>query len=1032
LIRDPGFSEIETLKNSMKIGNWKLEITNTKERRKIALVFVFLLLIVSGLTYWKIAYGVTRTWDGGGVDGTCGGAGTANNWSCAANWSGDTAPTGSDIALFDGTSTKNATINANISVAGIDINTGYTGTITQSGSYTVTVGSSHYDQAAGTFTGGSGAITVNGTFTLSSGTFTSTSGTMTLGNVSNNVTIITNSGGTFNHNNGTITFVGDGATHNTYTLDANTTLTLYNVIVNMPNNNDGVDTASGDTVVVANDFAFTAGHHVDGVWQVQNNVTIGASAGGGDGTLTMTGAGAHTYASSGGIGPILAVNNASAAVSPAGGTTSLKVSGLSILAGSFTAPSGMMTIDGNDINDSATILNIASGAVFNHSNGGMTFLGDSVTHNTYTIDAPTTLTLYDVTINMPSNNDVLTTASGDTVIVAGTLTYTAAHDINGTWEAQGNVIIGTAAEGGTATLAFTGGNNQTYTDQGGDEPDGDITVNKSGGTVTLASGAGWNATNQDLTITAGTLASATYNITTTNLTVNGGTFTGGSGTVTTAGPMLVSSGTFTGGAGNIDVNNVFTLSGGTFTSTSGTFTVNAGNTSGTIFTVSGGTWNHNNGTVTFSSQFGSSVTQTIDVNTTLTLYNVSINGTDADDAFSVAGGDTVIAANDFTHMGGKPGGAWEVQGNVIIGSGADGGGGTVTMTGTGSKTYAYSVGGIGPHLRVNNASISVAPAGGTTDLNLVFFSLLAGSFTAPSGTFTVGTSVNSDVSILVVASGGTFDHNGGGIVFTSAGGSNNTQTIDVDTTLTLHSVTVSGSDNDDNFSVASGDTLVLVGNLIQTNSRVNGTWEVQGNTTIATTADGGGTTLAFTGNNDQTYTDQGGNEPDGDITVNKSGGTVTLASNADWNATNQDLTVTVGTLRVAGASALSTTALTVGSAGVLKMTGTGDLTLAGNASNAGQVIIESNQSCGGTDEIQILSSSAGVQRTWSGTGSFTIYDATVKDQGGSAAITAYSSTSVSGNGGNWTFSGAACPNIPPIVQINSGELVIGSGEVNFR
>nr|MBP9752010.1 hypothetical protein [Candidatus Moranbacteria bacterium] len=110
-----------------------------RNHRKAVLSATLIFVVAGGLLYWKIAYGVTRTWDGGGVDGTCGGAGTANNWSCAANWSGDTAPTSNDIALFDGTSTKNATINANISVAGIDINTGYTGTITQSGSYTVTV-----------------------------------------------------------------------------------------------------------------------------------------------------------------------------------------------------------------------------------------------------------------------------------------------------------------------------------------------------------------------------------------------------------------------------------------------------------------------------------------------------------------------------------------------------------------------------------------------------------------------------------------------------------------------------------------------------------------------------------------------------------------------------------------------------------------------------------------------------------------------------------------------------------------------------
>ncbi|HRH32110.1 MAG TPA: hypothetical protein PLK06_02170, partial [bacterium] len=86
------------------------------------------------------------TWDGGGSDGTCGGAaGDGNKWSCGLNWSGDVAPGASDIATFNGTSTKNATIDSNISVAGIDINTGYTGIITQASGVTITVGTSDFD-----------------------------------------------------------------------------------------------------------------------------------------------------------------------------------------------------------------------------------------------------------------------------------------------------------------------------------------------------------------------------------------------------------------------------------------------------------------------------------------------------------------------------------------------------------------------------------------------------------------------------------------------------------------------------------------------------------------------------------------------------------------------------------------------------------------------------------------------------------------------------------------------------------------------
>src|SRR3990167_5972363 len=125
------------------------------------------LVLIGGGVFWYTheALGVTRTWDGGGGNA---------NWNTSANWSGDVAPGTSDIANFDNTCASNCspTINVAISVAGINMDALYTGTITQSTTNTITVGTSNWVQAGGTFTGGTGAITLNGTFTLSGGTFT--------------------------------------------------------------------------------------------------------------------------------------------------------------------------------------------------------------------------------------------------------------------------------------------------------------------------------------------------------------------------------------------------------------------------------------------------------------------------------------------------------------------------------------------------------------------------------------------------------------------------------------------------------------------------------------------------------------------------------------------------------------------------------------------------------------------------------------------------------------------------------------------
>ncbi len=181
--------------------------TRVKEKKQfLKLSFLVAATVIVG-TFFLGTHQVqaaVRTWDGGGTDGTCGGgAGDGNKWSCAANWSTDTLPDASDIATFDGTSTKNATIDSGFagSVAGIDINSGYTGTITQA--RTLTIGTSNFDQAAGTFTGASQSITISGSFILSGGTFTSTSGNLT---ISSNITI--SGSPTFNHNSGTIVIDG--------------------------------------------------------------------------------------------------------------------------------------------------------------------------------------------------------------------------------------------------------------------------------------------------------------------------------------------------------------------------------------------------------------------------------------------------------------------------------------------------------------------------------------------------------------------------------------------------------------------------------------------------------------------------------------------------------------------------------------------------------------------------------------------------------------------------------------------------------
>jgi ELWxxDGT repeat protein/autotransporter-associated beta strand protein len=75
----------------------------------------------TGNELWTATISV-RVWDGGG---------STNNWSEAANWSGDRVPLAVSDVVFDGTSSKDSMVDAAFagSVADLTINAGYSGTI---------------------------------------------------------------------------------------------------------------------------------------------------------------------------------------------------------------------------------------------------------------------------------------------------------------------------------------------------------------------------------------------------------------------------------------------------------------------------------------------------------------------------------------------------------------------------------------------------------------------------------------------------------------------------------------------------------------------------------------------------------------------------------------------------------------------------------------------------------------------------------------------------------------------------------------
>ncbi len=123
----------------------------------IAVFFQFFVLV-------NTSYAATITWV----------ASSASTWNTSSSWSTDAVPTSESDVIFSASSTQNVTLNGDVSVDSVTITSGYTGTFTQ-GTYNLILGnaysSSSYSQAGGVFAGGSGIMSVFGTFSLTGGTF---------------------------------------------------------------------------------------------------------------------------------------------------------------------------------------------------------------------------------------------------------------------------------------------------------------------------------------------------------------------------------------------------------------------------------------------------------------------------------------------------------------------------------------------------------------------------------------------------------------------------------------------------------------------------------------------------------------------------------------------------------------------------------------------------------------------------------------------------------------------------------------------
>jgi hypothetical protein len=338
---------------------------------------------------------------------------------------------------------------------------------------------------------------------------------------------------------------------------------------------------------------------------------------------------------------------------------------------------------------------------------------------------------------------------------------------------------------------------------------------------------------------------------------------------------------------------------------------------------------------------------------------------------------------------------------------------TGTITQSGSNTITVGASGwthAGGTFTANGSAITIngpyAQTGGTFNAGSSTISV-TGNWTETSGTWNAATST---LQLLNNGYGGSHTITPGSVSYYNASFDtwNNIFTLAADMTVS-HNLTISGSAYE---CILLGSTIFVGGNLdVSTGSGIRND---------STTA------IVINGTGAQTLSSTGGGAWK-NITVNKSSGTLEVSTSIDTQATT--FTLTSGVVSLQSGTTLSIGALSVASLGTL-IGNNASLTLAGNVTNAGSITFKKSAICGSTDTIAIHSSSNGVQRTWSGAGTFSFADAEVKDQGGSAAITAYSSTNTSGNGGNWTFN-ATCPGAPTTVRIESG-MVNTSGMISIQ
>lgn len=906
---------------------------------------------------------------------------TTANWNSTTNWSttsggagGASVPGSADKAIFDGSGTGNCTIDATVSITTLDVQSGYTGTISQ-GSNTITV-SGNGTFSGGTFSGGSVDMSVNGIYTLSGTAFTSTSGRFIVRHLSF-------TSGSFSHNNGKVTF----GSNSTGSSSISGSISLYDAEFNGSTYNMSFNIASGTVLTVNHDLTYTGTSGITintGTIDVKGNITLTNSSGGGGGTATIkisgTGSQQFTGPNTTNSSPQCRLPNIE--IDKSSGTLSLK--DFIIVSGNWKYVNG--TVDA--VTNNSTIYFFGTKTIEGTHTLNKVWFGGASASATYTISSGTVLTVTD-TIRLGS-------------------TFGLTFD-TGTIEAKGNILAinAAAAGGGTALFKINGTSDQNLegpsSGLSGYLPN--IEIAKSSGTLHLLNKI---RVDGDWTYTSGTIDAGTstvafvnsktitgthslYNVifsggTTSTYTIVSGTTLTVSGELQTDGSLAVTINTGDIHAqGNITINNSYSAASGGGTAT---ITINGtgdqyfsgavdltpkgrlpniviNKSSGTLYLQNAisvaGNWTYTAGTI--DAVTGNSTVTFVNAKTITgshTLYNAVFSGA-TNVTYTIASGTTLTLDGSVTYSSTNnivlSTGTLVVKGDLNFTNTGTGGGGTalIKIAGTGNQTLT-GFSGTSTLCRLPNVEID-KPSGTLFLLNTM---TVAGNWTYTQGTIDAGTST---------------------VIFFF------TKTISG--SHTLANVIFSGAANY-TYTIASGTTLTVGGSLISTQTGFiilnTGTIDVKGDISWNNTSSGGtgGTAIInISGTGDQLFTGSGITNAGRlcNITIDKPSGTLTLNSiiscMGNWlfntgavDATTNSSTIVMcasATVDVQGtSSSMSFNNLTVN---------TGTTTVGGN------LVAEGNLTINSSTTLSNSTYAIKVGGNWSNSGTFTNTSGTVTFNG---------------------------------------------------